>query len=194
MAEKKPKVDYEGQKELRRLDDEFDQKSKNLQELANRDINEGKVEEGEQQTQLSQKEKQKMKEVYLKPLRQIASKEKFNEKFRKEYEFQSEYVYFTAENKEVIGESIQLWTKKFPGMPAQYWEVPVNKPIWGPRFLAEQLADCKYTVFTMDQKTITGEDGMGEYYGGIKVEKRVPRLAAYPETKKSSIFTGKSTF
>jgi len=60
--------------------------------------------------------------------------------------FQKEYVQFIAENKEIIGETIEIWTRPFGGMPAEFWKVPVNKPVWGPRYLAEQIKRCYYLV------------------------------------------------
>src|ERR1051326_1037208 len=86
--------------------------------------------EQEPQTKLSQKDIEKSKEIYLKPARSIGSKEKFNEEYRKEYEFAKEYVYFVAEHKEIIGEPIDVWTKPFAGLPAEFWNVPSNKPVW----------------------------------------------------------------
>jgi hypothetical protein len=110
-----------------------------------------KVEE-EPQTKLSQQELSKKKEIYLKPKRSFSCKGKFNEKFRDDYEFKKEYVCFIAENREIIGETISLWTKPFPGVACEEWEVPTNKPVWGPRYLAERIKGCSYHRFTMQHR------------------------------------------
>jgi len=37
---------------------------------------------------------------------------------------------------------VRLFTcgrKPFPGMPAEEWAIPTNKPINGPRYVAEQI-------------------------------------------------------
>lgn len=131
----------------------------------------------------------KTKEIYLKPDRFVHSPEKFNENYRKDYEFSMEYVKFIAENKEIIGETIEVWTKPYAGMPAQFWKVPVNKPIWGPRHLAEQLTKCRYHRLVM-QDSITNADGFAQYYGAMAIDKTVQRLDAIPVSNNRSIFMG----
>lgn len=124
-------------------------------------------------------------EIYLKPSRTILNKDKFNETFRSKYEHDKEYVRFIAENVEVGGERIEIWTRPYPGMPAEFWEVPVNKPIWGPRYLAEQIKRKHYNRFRMEDKPISSEGGM-TYYGTMAVESVVHRLNAHsakPETQ-----------
>ena len=156
--------------------------------------NEAKKEETELQVPLSTKEIEKSKDIYLKPNRAHFSVEKFNEKFRKDYEHEKEYVYFIAENKEVIGEDITIWTKPFAGLPAEEWIVPVNKPIWGPRYLAEQISRCNYHILTM-QKSSQGSDHAGQYYGQMVADKTVSRLEARSvNAKNKNIFLGAAAF
>ena len=107
----------------------------------------------EPQTKISQSDIAKSKDVYLKPAKTIGSKERFNEKFREDYNFSKEYVQFIAENKECIGETTELWTKPYPGLPAEFWQVPSNKPVWGPRYLAERIKGCAHIIdLVMQQK------------------------------------------
>jgi hypothetical protein len=122
--------------------------------------------------------KEKSLEIYLKPSRTILNKDKFNEAFRSKYEHDKEYVRFIAENVEIGGERIEIWTRPFPGMPAEFWEVPVNKPIWGPRYLAEQIKRKHYNRLKMEDKPISTEGGM-TYYGSMAVESVVHRLNAH---------------
>jgi len=144
------------------------------------------IEETEKQTKLSSKEMRNANDIYLKPKRIIyppphpktGVAEKFNEAFRKEFEYLSENVRFIAEHKEIIGESIPIWTRPFGGMPAEEWEVPVNKPVWGPRYLKEQIARKCYTRLVMEDRP-TSSDGTGTYYGQMVAKNRIHRLDAY---------------
>ena len=180
-------------KELDKAEKQFDRFDQEIKDMTLDRMNAAPQKEVEPQTKLSQNELANTKNIYLKPRRSVGSREKFNEDYRKEYEFMLEIVPFIAENKEVIGESVELWTKPFAGMPAQEWVVPVNKPVWGPRHLAERLSGCKYHRFIM-QNTSTGADGMAQYYGSMAVDTVVNRVDAQPYTERKSIFMGAKTF
>lgn len=191
MAEKPKSAN---QKEIDKLEKQFDDFDQNVKEMTLDRMNMTPKEEKEPQTKLSQNEIEKTKDVYLKPFRAIGSKEKFNEKFREEYSYRTEYVKFIAENKEILGETIELWTKPFAGMPAEFWKVPCGKPIWGPRHLAERIAGCKYHRLVMQQNVSMGADGMGQYYGAMAVDTTVQRLDAIPVSERKSIFMGNKGF
>ena len=192
----KPKVNSEGQKELDNVAQQFDTFQENVKEMTMDRMSNAKREEVEPQTKLSQSQIEKSKDIYLKPERSISpgSKEKFNEKFRDSYNFDKEYVQFIAENKEIIGEAIEIWTKPYPGMAAEYWRVPTNKPVYAPRYLAEQIKRKYYHRLKSEQNTITSADGMGTYHGGIVVDTLVQRLDAIPVSTKKSVFMGASGF
>jgi len=179
-------------KELDQLAEKAEAFESQVKNLTLDRMNEAPKEELEPQTQLSQKQLEKSKEIYLKPERTIGSKEPFNEKFREDYNFSKEYVQFIAENKEVIGEAIEAWTKKFPGVPAEFWKVPVNKPVWGPRYLAEQIRRKTYHRLQMEQNNVVGADGMGTYFGQMVADKTIARLTAEPVSVRKSIFMGKA--
>lgn len=182
------------EKEIEKVEEQFEKFDDNIKQMTLDRMNQAKVEDLEPQTKISQKDLEKQKDIYLKPKRAISSKEKFNEKFREEYEFAKEYVCFIAEHKEIIGETIELWTKPFPGLPAEEWAVPTNKPLWGPRYLAEQIHKCKYHRFYMDQNQSTGTDGHVQYYGAMAVDKVIHRLDAMPASTRKSIFMGSTKF
>ena len=191
----KPKTkNSESQKELDRAETQFDEFAESIKQMTIDRANESSKLEVEPQTKISQVDIEKSKEIYLKPTRTISSKEKFNEKWREEYNFSKEYVYFIAENHEIIGETIDLWTKPFPGMAAEEWKVPTNVPIWGPRYLAEQIKNAKYHRFQMKNTASTGSDHSAQYYGAMCVDTTVQRLDAIPASKKRSIFMGSNTF
>lgn len=190
---KRPKVNSESQKELDRAEDQFKEFNDQINAMTVDRMNSAPLKEVETQTKLSQSEIEKSKDVYLKPKRSISSKEKFNEDYRQDYNFSKEYVYFIAENREIIGEEINLWTKPFAGMPAEEWIVPVNKPIWGPRYLAEQIKKAKYHRLTM-QDIPTHQTGGMQFYGAIGVDTTIQRLDAHPVSQRKSIFMGDNAF
>jgi hypothetical protein len=147
----------------------------------------------EPQTKMSTSDIEKARQIYLKPNKTIGTKEKFNEEYRDEYNYAKEYVQFIAENKELIGENIEIWTKRYPGVPAEFWIVPTNKPVWGPRYLAEQIKSKYYRRLRSEQSTITGSDGVGTFYGQIVTDTVIQRLDAIPvNNTRKSIFMGAS--
>jgi hypothetical protein len=150
--------------------------------------------EKEPQTQLSSREIAKKPDIYLKPIRSLSSKEKFNEEFRNEYNYAMEYVQFIAENYEVIGETVEPWTKPFAGMPAEQWAVPCNKPVWGPRHLAAQLSRCNYHRLKMIDGAIGPEQNGMQQMGQIIVDSTVERVTAKPVVANRSVFMGSRAF
>lgn len=195
MSER-PKVNSAGQKELDKAVAQIDAFEKDVKGMTLDRMAGAKKEELEPQTKLSQKEIADSKEIRLKPIKIQYSEEPFNEKWREEYNYQKEYVSFIAENYELIGNNIEIWTKRFPGQPAEYWEVPTNKPVWGPRYLAEQIRNCNYHVFSMDERVPTGAaDQLGTYTGRMVVDTVKARLSANPiNTSRKSIFMGAANF
>lgn len=190
----KPEVSSQlAQKELDKVEKQFETFNNEVKSLTLDRMNEAPKVDSEQQTKLSSKEIQKSNEIYLKPKRSISCKEKFNENFRSDYNFAKEYVNFVAENKEIIGETIDMWTRPFPGMPAEEWEVPTNKPVWGPRYLAEQIKKCTFHRLVMQDRPI-GSDHAGAYYGTMVADTTVQRLDAHPVNQRKSVFMGASGF
>ena len=193
---KKPEASTSlAQKELDKAEKQLEAFENQVKEMTLDRMNQAPKEETEQQTKLSQKDIENSKDIYLKPNRTIGSREKFNEKYRDDYHFSKEYVRFIAENREIIGETIELWTKPYPGMPAEEWKVPCGKPVWGPRYLAERIKGCSYHRLTMQQNTITGGDSKGnQYYGALAVDTTVQRLDALPISARKSVFMGAGNF
>lgn len=192
MAEK-PKVNSAGERELQKAEAQFKAFDENVQSLTLDRMNQSPKLEVEEQTKMSQKDIADSKDIYLKPFRSISSAEKFNENYREEYNFAKEYVYFIAENHEIIGEDIDAWTKPFAGMPAEWWKVPVNKPVWGPRYLAERIKGCQYHRLSM-KESVTSAGHEGQYYGQLVADTVISRLDARPATKTKSIFMGAHAF
>lgn len=181
--------------EMEKLADQFDKFDEEVKTMTQDRMNQAPKQELEPQTKLSQTEIEKSKEVYLKPFRSIGGADKFNEKFRESYNFDKEYVHFIAENREIVGETIDIWTRPYGGMPAEWWKVPVNTPVWGPRYLAQQIKSCTYHRLVMQEDKVTGGDGQGNrYYGSMAVDTVVQRLDAHPVSPRKSIFMGKNKF
>jgi hypothetical protein len=188
MSTKKPNAD------LKEVEKQCDAFNASIEEMTMDRLKSVPKQDTEAQTLLSQKELEKKKDIYLKPHRTIGCRNKFNEKFRDRYNFDKEYVQFIAENREIIGEEIDMWTKPYAGVPAEEWKVPVNKPVWGPRYLAEQIKRKCYHRFVMQDGVSTGLDGNGRYYGAMAVDTTIQRLDALPVSTRKSIFMGSHAF
>lgn len=182
-VERKPRV----KKELDKAQEQFDKFDSSVKEMTLDRMNKAPMQEQENQTKLSNREQQACPDVYLKPKRFIDDRQKFNERFQKEWEFDKEYVQFIAEHKEQPGDTIEMWTHKYGGKGAEYWEVPVNKPVWGPRYLAEEIHKRKYHRLKMEN-SVTQATGVGQFYGAMAVDTTIQRLDAYPINTKRSIF------
>jgi len=189
----KPKVNSNAQKELDRAEKHFEQFSSEVKNLTLDRMNEAPKEELEPQTKLSSKEISKSNIPFLKPKKTVSCKEKFNEAHRADYEFAKERVNFVAENNELIGETIDIWTRPFPGIPAEEWEVPTNKPVNGPRYLAEQIKRCTYHRLVMQDRVVSTASE-GSYTGQMIADTIKQRLDAHPVSDKKSVFMGASSF
>ena len=186
---KKPEVDGFSQMQLDKAEKQFEAFNENVKAMTMDEMNKAPIANSEMQTQMSSKEIANAKDIVLKPVKTISCRNKFNENFRAAYEFNKQLVNFIAENKEITGEKIEMWTKPYAGVPAEFWEVPPNKPVWGPRYLAEQIKRKTYHKLIMTQSQ-TGGDGMGQYYGAMAASQTIQRLDAHPVSKRKSIFMG----
>ena len=194
MAEKPKSSNSFTERELDKADAQFQAYDANIKNLTQDRMNMAPKEDVEPQTKIAQIDRDKMKELYLKPKKSIGCRDKFNEDYRSQYEHDKQYVCFEAENKEIIGENIEIWTRPYAGMPAEEWSVPTNKPVWGPRYLAEQIKRKFYHRLVMQQNVSTGSDGMGQYYGTMAVDTTIARLDARPVSSNKSFFMGSRSF
>lgn len=191
MVEKPKATSSLAEKELAKAEEQFKAFDDNIQELTLDRMNQAPKEDVEPQTKISQRDIDKTKDIYLKPFRSIGSREKFNERFRKDYEYAKQYVRFIAEHKELMGEDITTWTKPYPGLAAEEWKVPTGKPVWAPRYVAERLHGCSYHRLVMKENVMTGTDGHGtQYYGQMAADTTVQRIDAIPVSTRKSIFMG----
>jgi len=192
MSEKtlsKPKASSDfAQKELDKAEAQFEKFDESVKSMTLDRMNEAPVIESESQTKLSTREQQASDGIWLKPSRTLSSREKFNENYRSEYNHAKEYVPFIAEHREIIGEKIEIWTKPFAGVPAEYWEIPSNKKVYGPRYLANQLCRAKYHRLKMNQNVQIGTNQFGTDFGQLAVDQTVERITARPVTEKKTVF------
>ncbi len=177
------------EKELEKVEKQFDAFDNSIKEATMDRIESMAPKAESKELGMSQKEVSASKEIYLKPKRGLSSKEKFNEKYRDDYNYSKEYVNVVCVNNEVVGETLELWTKPFPGVACEEWAIPCNKPVWIPRYLAEQIKRKYYHRLTMDNKPIN-TDANGVYYGAIAVDSTIQRLDCHPVNQRKSLFTG----
>lgn len=190
---KKPEVHSAAQKELDQAAKQIDAFESQVKELTQDRMNAAPKAEQEPQTKLSQKDLARSNEIWLKPERTIGCRDKFNEDYRDRYNFDKEYVQFIAEHKEIIGETIDIWTRPYGGMPAEFWKVPTNKPVWGPRYLAEQIKRAAYHRLRTEDVP-TSREGNTVFTGSLVVDTTVQRLDAHPVNQRKSIFMGAGNF
>jgi len=190
----RPRLNAEGQKELDKVENQLSDMEGQRQSLNYDERLSAPKKEVEPQTKIAQSDMDKIDVIYLKPRRSYPPapnpktgkvEEKFNERFRAHYEYMSQRVDFTAENYEVIGEAPVLWTKPFPGVNAEEWVIPTNKPVNAPRYVKERLENCGYTVFKSSQSKIS-QDGVN-YDGYMEIQERKNRLDARENSRKRVI-------
>ena len=193
MVEKPKSSNSASERELDKAEKNFAAFDQSIKDMTLDRMSAAPKKEEESQTKMSQSEISKSKDVFLKPKRTMSCREKFNEDYREEWNYQKEQVLFIAEHREIIGETIDMWTKPFAGVPAEEWDIPTNKAVWAPRYVAEQLKKCCYHRFVMTDQ-VTEQGTLGSIYGTMSVDTTVQRLDAIPTTKRKSIFLGNSGF
>lgn len=180
------------EQEMKKLGEQFDAFDKNVKEMTLDRLSTIPEKEQEKQTKIAQADMDK-DVIYLKPIRSISCRDKFNEAFRKDYDYSKEYVSFIAEHKEIIGDCIEAWTRPYGGMPAEEWKVPTNKVVWGPRYLAEQIKRKKYHRLVMQDRAVNSDSNY-TFTGAIVADSTIQRLDAYPATQQRSVFMGARNF
>lgn len=185
----KPRVNSEGQKELNRAQEQFDNFQAQIKDFNPLDASKP-VQETDPQTKLSTKQASQMDAPYIKPIRSVArtnfqnsksdSRTYWDEKHRQLRDEDWEYVRCIVENNEIIGEAVECWTAKWGCDPAHFWRVPVNKPIMIPRHLAVQLSKCQYHRLTMDNNYVREQNAIGTITGGVVVDVVKNRIDARP--------------
>lgn len=108
------------------------------------------------QTKMTKKQIEEYDAPVIKPSKSMPSTGKPLDKEKAMREDGWKYIKVIAENNEVVGERVDFWHKKFAGDPIYYWEIPVNKPIYVPKHIAQHLSERKYHVFKMQDRSREG--------------------------------------
>ncbi len=185
-----PKVNSEGHKELDKVEKQFDDFKEQVDSLTKDRMDLSRKADLEPIHKIANKDLDKNDAIILKPSKNIRSPEKFNEKFRKPYEEDCQRMDFTAEHRELIGETIEIWVKPYPGMNAEYWEIPTGKKVNAPRYIFDKLQRTGYHRLRMDETKKVGGDGNTQYYGQMVVDNYVPRMDAFVIPAKRNVYMG----
>lgn len=189
---KRPETSGFVQKELDNVEKQVSQVEESIKSMTMDKMNEAPRQETE--LKMSQKQINNSSDEHLKPIKYVGCKENFNEKFRDEYNFKNEYVRVVCQHNELRGDAIEKWSRPYPGLPAEFWRIPTNRPVSIPRYLAEEVKSCSYHRLVMDEKKVTDTAGGGTFYGAMQVDTIVQRLDAFPAAERKSIFMGASGF
>lgn len=88
-----------------------------------------------------------------------------------------EYVKVVCSNMEVAGEQIEFWHKPpISGEDCNFWQVPVNRPVWIPRHVAEHIKSRKYHRLMMQEEITVESSGYGEFKGKMVASHSLQRL------------------
>ena len=175
----KPKVNSDGQKSLEQAQGQFDAFAKEVSEFNPLEAKGPNV-LTEQQNKMSTKEVRQYDAPVIKPLSTMPrGKFHWDEKWRAERDRDWELVRVIVENHEIIGEDIDCWSAPWACDSAHHWKVPTNKPIYIPRHLAKQLANCKYHRLRMEDRPTDGANGM-TFYGSVTVDQVKQRIDCRP--------------
>jgi len=151
----KPKLSSgQARKEVDRLETEFQEKAKQMSSMTQDEIATAPVKETESKVEMSKKEIIQFDAPMIKPSHKIhgIGKPKAEQEGLRKKAW--EYVKVVAENLEVHGETIEFWHKPpYSGEPCCFWQVPVNKPVYVPRFVADHLSTRCYHRLVMQEKT-----------------------------------------
>lgn len=177
MSER-PRVNSKGQQELDKVADQFEDYSSQIRKISDNVTDAPQASDYNPSTKISAREAHRAARI-MKPTKTIGSKERFNEAYRGEYEEAKKYVTCIVENFEFSGK-IDCWTKPFPGMPAEYWELPCGTPIIVHRYVADRISQCSYRRLSMDDTPSPTNYVESDRLGAIVVAETKRRLDARP--------------
>lgn len=93
----------------------------------------------ERQMKVTSFQKQFPDALYLEPKHRIPTKGVRNSEKDKNKDYLHEYVVGIFES-QLVGSKLTLWKDGLPGDDFCMWEIPVNRPVGIPRFLAQHLS------------------------------------------------------
>ena len=154
-------ISPEMRKEVEKIDLQMDATQANLAQI-NVDTKPDIFQE-RKETPLTQKELHS-DAPYIKPSRRMAAVSKPKPEQEKLRKAAWEYIKCIVENYELRSESVDFWyTPPLSGEDTCEWIVPVNRPIYLPRMVAEHLATRSYNRIVMQDAShkFSGESRMG---------------------------------
>ena len=178
-----PQVNMDGAKELRKFDAEFKDFSQHIKDFNPfTGLEDVKPSIATDQSRLFLASGA----LYMRPVRsvnrpnfktdKVDSRVFFDEKHRKQYDLDWEYVEVTIRHAETPGDSVDAWTGKWGCDPAHYWILPTQKLIAIPRHLAVQLSKCKYHRLVANDRPLAHSQ-FGLFTGGMAVDSIVERIS-----------------
>ena len=163
--DKQPRLrSAEANKELDKVAGQFEKIEQGISAMAKEDITKIPRQESESQTKLSKKEIDRFDAPVIKYVKAFAPAKKsvLPDKWKAQRDHDWELVKVICENKEIIGESIELWNHKWPGDLWTFWVIPTNTPVYIPRTVAKQIHECHYLRRVMKDKAETWfDEGVG---------------------------------
>ena len=165
------------QKEIDRLDAEFKAKSEQMSNLTQEEINKAPLKEVEPQTKLSQAQIKELDAPKIVPSRT----KKANGKKKPEQDSLRkrawEYIKVICENNEIFQEPLKFWYKPMiGGEDCHYWEIPVGRPVYIPRHVAEHIRSRKYHRLVMQEEMTVEHTQFGEMRGKMVATETRQRL------------------
>lgn len=165
------------QKEVDRLDAEFQAKSHQMSNLTQEEISKAPVKEVEPKTNLSRAQIQEIDAPKIVP----TMSKRANGKKKPEQDALRrrawEYVKVICENNEILQEPLQFWHKPMiAGEDCNYWQIPVGRPVYIPRHLAEHIRSRKYHRLIMQEEMTVERNQFGEMKGKMVATETRQRL------------------
>lgn len=147
-----------GNKELDKVEKQFDAAEKDLAKLTVDEMRKAPLSLDPPQTKISKSEVEKYDAPVIRHCKSqmmpIPKTGYDKAKFEKLIAEDEELIKVVCENNEVIGEHIELWCGNYPGQILGFYKVPVNIPIWLPRKVARAIRRCKYHRVKMAQRPL----------------------------------------
>lgn len=92
-----------------------------------------------------------------------------------------EYVQVICTNSEIASENLEFWHKPMiAGEECNFWQIPVNRPVFLPRHVAEHIKTRKYHRLVMQEEITVEHTGFGEMKGKLVASHTVQRLDCTP--------------
>lgn len=179
---KKPKLASGiAQKEVDRLEAEFDAKQRQAETLLHADKSQVPVKETPAEKFMPNPDVLKKEMPRITPTwsRPANGKKKPEQDSLRRHAW--EYVEVICTHNEIAGETMEFWLKPaISGEDCNFWQVPVNRPVKIPRHVAEHIKTRKYCRLMMLEEMTVERQGPYEFKGKLTYSHTVQRLDCTP--------------